>query len=200
MVLSAAGHLAVAALVGWLIVLQHSRPVLVVPPIVGNVQALHVEPVTLPPARGARLELAQKKARHVTRKPQPPPGVGDKEGVAAIRAEARRQTAALVQNFKFRTVYGFSPFHRYELPLQISGDMPVITADELPPRFEQYLVIEVTIDNQGKVVDARLTTGQVDPKITTKVLAAIRQFKYRPATREGAPIPCQTDLVIHIPT
>ena len=200
MVVSALAHLVLAGLLLWLVVLARSRPILVAPPIAGNVQPVRMQAVALPPAKGARLALAQKKARHAARKPQPPPGTGSKEGVAAIRAEAQRETAALVQNFKFRTTYGFSPFPRYELPLQISGALPVISPDELPPRYEQYLIVEITIDSNGEVVDARLTAGQADPKVTNKVLAAVRQFKYRPATREGAPIPSQTDLVVHIPT
>jgi TonB family protein len=199
MIVSGLAHLALAALLLWLVALARSRPVLIAPPIAGNVQPVRVQAVTLPPAKGAQLALAQKKPRHAARKPQPP-GAGDKEGVAAIRAEARRETLALVQNFKFRTTYGFSPFPRYELPLQISGALPVISPDELPPRYEQYLIVEITIDSKGEVVDARLTAGQADPKVTNKVLAAVRQFKYRPATREGAPIPSQTDLVVHIPT
>ncbi len=200
MIVSGLAHLALAGLLLWLVVLARSRPVLLAPPIAGNTQPVRVQAVTLPPAKGAQLTLAQKKPRHAARKPQPPPGAGDKEGVAAIRAEARRETLALVQNFKFRTTYGFSPFPRYELPLQISGALPVISPDELPPRYEQYLIVEITIDSKGEVVDARLTAGQADPKVTNKVLAAVRQFKYRPATREGAPIPSQTDLVVHIPT
>jgi TonB family protein len=76
----------------------------------------------------------------------------------------------------------------------------VITADELPPRFEQYLIVEVTIDSEGRVADARLTAGEADARIVSKVLAAVRQFKYRPATREGIPIPSQCDIPVHIPT
>ena len=121
-------------------------------------------------------------------------------GVAAVRALAKRETVGLVNNFKFRTIYGFSPRPKYELPVQTSGQYPIVSSDELPPRFEQYLIVEITIDSEGRVIDARITAGEVEKKIATKVLAAVRQFKYRPATKEGIPIPSQTDLVIHIPT
>jgi TonB family protein len=121
-------------------------------------------------------------------------------GVAAVRERARRETIGLVQNFKFRTTYGFSPNPKYELPVQTGGQYPVVTAEELPPRFEQYMIVEITIDSDGKVIDARLVAGEADTRIVSKVLSAVRQFKYRPATKEGIPIPSQTDLVIHIPT
>ena len=121
-------------------------------------------------------------------------------GIEALRQQARVATKALVQNLKFRTIYGFSPLEKYELAAQISGVIPTISAAELPPKFEQYVVVEVTINTEGGVADARIVAGEVDSKIERTLLAAIRDFKYRPATREGVPIPSQCDIVIHIPT
>jgi TonB family protein len=199
MLLSVFAHGAFAVLLALLIVFQRSRPVIVPPLQGGNVRAARLEPLTLPPAKGSPLELPQKSVRRVHKKVQTP-GEGTAAGVAALRAKAKQETAALMQNFKFRTIYGFSSYPRYELPFQISGERPVISADELPPRFEQYLVVEVTIDSDGRVADARITAGEVEARIVSKVLAAVRQFKYRPATREGVPIPSQCDIVVHIPT
>ena len=88
----------------------------------------------------------------------------------------------------------------YKLAIQTSGEIPVIPADELPPRFEQYLIVEVTIDTEGRVADARLLSGMATPKIEQTVLSAIRGFKYIPAKRDGTPIPCQLDIVVHIPS
>jgi TonB family protein len=100
---------------------------------------------------------------------------------------------------KQRLIYGFSTID-YKLAVQTSGAIPVISADELPPRFEQYLIVEVTIDTDGRVADARLLSGMATPKIEQTLLSAIREFKYIPAKRDGTPIPCQVDIVIHIPS
>ncbi|HEY7402542.1 MAG TPA: energy transducer TonB [Candidatus Angelobacter sp.] len=122
------------------------------------------------------------------------------DSVAVIRQKAQKTTAALVQNFKFRTTYGFMPNDEYSLAVQTGGAPPNISPDDLPPRFEQYLVVEVTISIDGKVVDARIAAGQVDQKIQDRVLAAIREYKYVPAKHNGSPIPSQVDLVIHVPS
>ncbi|MGB9119427.1 MAG: TonB family protein, partial [Candidatus Angelobacter sp.] len=61
------------------------------------------------------------------------------------------------------------------------------------------LIVEVTIDRQGKVAEARITTGDVDSKIQERVLSAIRKFKYIPAKHNGSPIPSQLDIVVHVP-
>ena len=100
---------------------------------------------------------------------------------------------------KQRLIYGFSTTD-YKLAIQTSGTIPVISASDLPPRFEQYLIVEVTIDTDGHVADARLTAGMTTPQIEQTLLSAIREFKYIPAKRDGTPIPCQIDLVIHIPS
>jgi TonB family protein len=124
---------------------------------------------------------------------------GDAAGVEIIRAHAKQATAGLMMGIKQRLIYGFSTIH-YDLAVQTSGVIPTISADELPPRFEQYLIVEVTINIDGRVADARLTSGMATPKVEQTLLSAIREFKYIPAKRDGTPIPCQIDLVIHIPS
>jgi TonB family protein len=78
--------------------------------------------------------------------------------------------------------------------------LPVISADELPPRFEQYITVEVTIDVDGRVADARIVGGEAPPAVQQRLLSAVREFKYTPARRDGTPIPSQLDLVVHIPS
>ncbi|HLW52380.1 MAG TPA: TonB family protein [Candidatus Angelobacter sp.] len=158
--------------------------------------------VYLPPAaRRSPLQMAQKNARPRSKPRNPGAEVTD-EGLTGerLRERARLETKALIQNFKFRTTFGFSPFPRYELPFQMSGQVPSFPADQFPPHFEQYVVVEITIDTSGHVADARITAGDVAPTIQQSLLSAIREFKYRPATREGIPVPSQVDVVVHIPT
>lgn len=103
-------------------------------------------------------------------------------------------------SLKFRQAYGFSPTHDYQLALRTEGEIPSISAADLPPHFEQYVVVEVTIDVDGRVADERIIAGMVDPPIEQKLLSAIRGFKYSPAKRDGVPIPSQLDIVVHIPS
>jgi TonB family protein len=124
---------------------------------------------------------------------------GTGTALETLRAHARAATAGLMVGIKQRLIYGFST-NDYKLAIQTSGAIPVISANDLPPRFEQYLIVEVTIDTDGRVADARLTAGMATPKIEQTLLSAIREFKYIPAKRDGMPIPCQIDLVIHIPS
>jgi hypothetical protein len=102
-------------------------------------------------------------------------------------------------DFRFSQLYGFSP-EDYRFPVQTSGALPTILAADLPPRFEQYLTMEVTIDIDGHVADARIVSGEAMPKIEERILSAIREFKYIPAKRDGSPIPSQVNIIVHIPS
>ena len=192
-------HVAAAALLALFVVTLRTRPV-VVPPAQGQTAQMIPARVVAPTASGGISAANPPKKAKKSGGRIRPSNQESALGVAAVRERARRETVGMVQNFKFRTTYGFSPNPKYELPVQTGGQYPVVTVEELPPRFEQYMIVEITIDSEGKVIDARLVAGEADTRVVSKVLSAVRQFKYRPATKEGIPIPSQTDLVIHIPT
>jgi TonB family protein len=131
----------------------------------------------------------------------PEPGTAAGLGSAQIlREQAKQGTAAIMLSLKFRQTYGFSPTHDYQLAFRTAGEIPLIPAADLPPRFEQYVIVEITIDVDGRVAEERIVAGMVDPTIERRLLSAIREFKYSPAKRDGVPIPSQLDIVIHIPS
>ena len=202
LLLSVAGHgLVFLTFAGWL-VLQRFVPVVVAPPKAQLAKSIPVGTVSLPPrSQRTPLQIPLKSARQRATKARAPQAESNSEGteLQALRARAAAESKGIIQDFKFRGIYGFSLLN-YELAFQISGQMPVITADQLPPHYEQYVIVEVTVNSDGRVADARVVAGQVDNKIQQTLLAAIREFKYRPATREGIPVPSQCDIVIHIPT
>jgi TonB family protein len=196
--LSVIAHLAVLILIG----VRHATTAQIVPTKYEVVQAVSgADQVAYVPPKGAPLlpspfhHLRSKKKARV----QDSNFAGDAAGVEIIRAHAKQATAGLMLGIKQRLVYGFSTTN-YQLAVQTSGVIPIISANELPPRFEQYLIVEITINIDGRVADARLTSGMATPKIEQTLLSAIREFKYIPAKRDGTPIPCQIDLVIHIPS
>ena len=61
-------------------------------------------------------------------------------------------------------------------------------------------MVDITIDVDGRVAEAQIVGGLVPIKIQQTLLSAIREFKYRPAQRNGAPIPSQLEIVVHVPS
>jgi len=116
---------------------------------------------------------------------------------AILQQEAKRWTSDITMSLNFHHVYRN---HVYELAVLISGDLPVISEEELPPHFQSYVIVEVTIDVDGRPAHVHTVAGIVTPAIEPKLLSAIREFRYIPAKRDGLPIPSQKDIVIHIPS
>ena len=199
--LSLLGHVVVLALI---LAMRHSAGPQIVPKIyvveqtIPRSAPLIFSPATTnpAPARAAVLHTPRK-AR--VKPPLESAQAGESTSLGTLRGRAQQATARLMADFKFSQIYGFSP-EDYQFPVRTSGVLPIILASELPPRFEQYLTVEVTIDIDGHVANAEVVSGKAIPTIEQRVLAAIREFKYIPAKRHGSPIPSQVDIVVHIPS
>jgi len=76
---------------------------------------------------------------------------------------------------------------------------PPIDRSKLPPEIQGDVVVEVTIDEQGTVIDTRLLKG-VGYGIDELVIAALRQWRYKPATMDGTPIASKHDVHYHFPS
>ena len=150
---------------------------------------------------GATVFATQRRIRklHKAIPANPNMGSSDSPATETLRREAQRTTASLMKELRFRLNYGFGS-KDYELPVHKQGEIPFISAADLPPRFEQYLEIEVLIDTTGSVAEANIVHGAADHRIEERLLSAVRQFKYIPAKYLQRPVPCQMDIVVHIPS
>jgi periplasmic protein TonB len=83
------------------------------------------------------------------------------------------------------------------LPLEF--EEPRIHRSELPTGLQGDVVVEITIDEQGKVIQERLLQG-LGHGIDEKVIAAVRDWHFRPATRNGVAIPSKHDVHFHFPS
>ena len=80
---------------------------------------------------------------------------------------------------------------------QVFPDPPVARS-ELPPGVSGDVIVEVTIDEQGNVTGLKLTQG-IGYGVDEKVLAVLRQWRFRPATRNGYNIASQHLVHFHYP-
>jgi TonB family protein len=205
LLLSTALHLAALALVLTAVRVEHARQVLLAqgpqPRAGERITQVDVGVVYVSPTATSQLTYGQPKRtrRHVARVQGVPGGSGTTP-LEQLRTDAHVETKAITNALRIRGIYGWAPGPDYQLAIQKRGEFPRISPDELPPRYEQYVQIEVTIDERGNVADARIISGIVEERIQQKLLAAVREFKYAPATRNGSPIPSQRDIVIHVPS
>jgi TonB family protein len=201
--LSVCGHLLAFALV--LAFLHVTRP-RIVPLKLETAQAMPVAThltfnraaLNTAQARASQLRLHRTRQKPRLIAPESEP-IAEGAATRVLRQHAHNATAGMLDSIKVSQFYGMN-WDDYQLAIHVSGELPVIAAGELPPHFQQLVTVEVTIDVDGRVADARIIGGLVTRPIEQKLLTAIREFKYTPAKHYGTPIPSQVDVVVHIPS
>ena len=59
-------------------------------------------------------------------------------------------------------------------------------------------IVEITIDEQGNIIATRVLQS-LGPQVDQRVLAALEQWRFSPATKNGVPIPSKQDVHYHFP-
>jgi TonB family protein len=82
---------------------------------------------------------------------------------------------------------------------EIRPALPITTADPVVypwqrPESEGKVVIEITIDERGEIV-RKTVLQSLGSEIDNKCLAALENWRFRPATHNGAPIPSKQDAI-----
>lgn len=74
-----------------------------------------------------------------------------------------------------------------------------IYRSELPGGIQGDVIVEITIDAQGAVVEERLLQG-LGHGVDDRVMAVLRDWRFHPATRNGVAIPSKHDVHFHFPS
>jgi TonB family protein len=117
--------------------------------------------------------------------------------------EGNKLSAALSANNRSAgSPYGSLSYGTFVGP-EVRPALPFFSPDPaMPPdlsaSFQGDVVIEVTIDEQGNIVQSLMLHG-LDPAVDQKVLAAVQQWRFRPATRDGIAIASKQDVYYHFP-
>jgi len=82
---------------------------------------------------------------------------------------------------------------------EIRPALPVTTYDPVVypwqlPNYPGNEVIEITIDERGEIVK-KTVLQSLGPDIDSRCLAALENWHFQPATRNGAPIPSKQDAI-----
>jgi TonB family protein len=126
--------------------------------------------------------------------------------ISAVRENDNTiETAQLAETARGGSLYGAripgAPLTGHEiipaLP-QVFPD-PAVSRADLPSGVQGDVIVEVTIDEQGNVVETRLIRG-IGYGIEDRVLATLRQWHFRPASKDGVTIASQHIVTFHYPS
>jgi TonB family protein len=76
---------------------------------------------------------------------------------------------------------------------------PAVSRADLPPGVQGDVIVEVTIDERGNVIETKLIRG-IGYGIEDRVLATLRQWHFRPASKDGVTIASQHIVTFHYPS
>jgi TonB family protein len=84
---------------------------------------------------------------------------------------------------------------------EIRPALPIATADPIAypwelPDSAGNVIVEITIDERGEII-RKTVLQSLGAKIDEKVLAALEQWRFNPATRNGVAIPSKQDAIFH---
>ena len=136
----------------------------------------------------------------VVAKPNPPKAI----------PEIRQPDNSSTSDASLQTARGGSPYGQHVPGAPLSGDEvvpalpevfpdPAVSRSDLPAGVEGDVIVEVTIDAQGNVIETRLLHS-LGYGIEQKVLAVLRLWHFRPAMRDGVTIASQHVVYFHYPS
>ena len=117
------------------------------------------------------------------------------EDTSAQDRGGQHQAAAAGSPFgslTYGTLFGLEVRPAYPL----MGSDPIADAGELPAGFEGDVIVEVTIDEQGNIIAKSVIQG-INPALDAKSIAALANWRFRPATKNGVPIASKHDVYFH---
>ena len=89
--------------------------------------------------------------------------------------------------------------HEVHVAFPVVFPDPHVARSELPRDLKGDVIVEVTIDAEGNVVETRLVQA-IGHGIDEKIVAALRQWRYQPATLDGVPVASKHDVYFHFPS
>jgi TonB family protein len=132
------------------------------------------------------------KAQLALNRNTPNSGTTDKAEMATAAANPAPSAGSAYGSLSDGTFAG----HEIRAALPAVTFEPLVSADDLRGGVEGNVVVEITIDEAGNIVSKAIVQS-LGPAIDAKVLAALENWRFRPATRDGVPIPSKQDVVYH---
>jgi protein TonB len=193
-------HLAVLAA----IVFHHPRVIVLTPSWLAYGNGVHAYRITYFPAGEGQVPEAKLMLPRDASAPQKPPPRS-----SATKAPAHNEQEPLKAEASERNARAGSPLgtmidgpisgHEVHVAYPIVFPDPPVARSQLPPDLNGDVVIEITIDSTGNVVDTRIVEA-IGHGIDEKIAATLRQWHYQPATLDGVPVASKHDVHFHFPS
>jgi len=151
-------------------------------------------------------ELNSEENRHLLLPPPPPKKKQEirKKPVLARTPQESHETESAASNqppagsLYGSLSYGKSDGSEVRPAIRVSGSEPAVYPWDLGNAPEGNIIVEVTIDERGNITN-KVVLQSLNPIIDHKVLAALEDWHFLPALRDGDAISSKQDIYYHYP-
>ena len=152
------------------------------------------------PPEAAKLlfPLRVRKPRPHPKSPPPTPAPEPQQAIALANAEAGNHNSRAGSPLG-TMIDGPITGHEVRVAYPVVYPDPPVERAELPRDLQGDVVIEVTIDSQGNVVETKIVQA-IGHGIDEKIEATLRRWHYQPATLDGTPVASRHDVHFHFPS
>jgi protein TonB len=140
-------------------------------------------PAIAPPPKAQPLEVKSKLALHEPQKIAPTQTSPNKNSPASDHPDSASGADALGSGNINIAMAKFFP-------------RPKPSLANMPSGTKGDVIIDVVIDETGKISDVKLVKG-IEPTVDETVIATVRQWTFDPANRDGQPIASERELHFH---
>jgi outer membrane biosynthesis protein TonB len=198
---SVAAHVALLAV----IVFHHRQPIDLSPTWLAWGNSEHSYKITyLPPSDNPAEEAKLLPPASSAKQPKARPTQAKKPAAEQEHHELDTKADAGTENTKAgsplgRVVDGPILGHEVHVAFPVVYPDPPVDRANLPRDLVGDVVIEVTIDSEGNVVETKIVQA-IDQGIAEKIEATLRRWHYQPATLDGTPVASHHDVHFHFPS
>ena len=150
------------------------------------------------PPDAAKVLFPPRMSKPRPQSPPPKPAPDPQQAVATTDAEAGDHNSRAGSPLG-TMIEGPITGHEVHVAYPVVYPDPPVARAELPRDLQGDVVIEVTIDSQGNVVETKIVQA-IGHGIDEKIEATLRRWHYQPATFDGTPVASRHDVHFHFPS
>ena len=109
------------------------------------------------------------------------------EPVEGGMPDRSRQEPTLTENPEPQTTF-YTPGAEVSAPVPLHAPDPPYTAQARKAKLSGTVVVQILIDAEGKVVDAKEISPRLGEGLDEKAVDTVRTWKFQPAMRKGVPV------------
>lgn len=124
----------------------------------------------------------------------PPPTAPDKPLAAGMPAKSPDEPSAKQDSEPRDGVYATGG--NVSPPVALYKPDPDYTAEAKSAKVRGHVILQIVVDDKGNVTDVKEVSPKLGDGLDEKAMETVRTWKFKPAMRQGAPVPVRVEVEV----